>query len=325
MLLGANLPYLMGAYDHDLAPNPKKPDWGYSFTDWIGARYLASCKNMGLEAVRVWLCENAEGLLLNEAGMPVGVSPQLLRSVRALQGMAGLAGLRIYWSLFDGNAWQRNGDELGVRIFSDEGFAESTITHVLPELARVLDPRVSLALEILNEAESMSTEVVGTEGLSWETLAMGIRKLAGAWKNLCPRIPTTAGCQAVFLPGLWSDTAKHGKPPVDAVDLHVYHHEGGLPPREDLPVDIGRLPLLVGECGEREGNGQPGNDHLLHYFHNARKLGYEAVFFWKFEGPGMLAIRRDELLHEPLMFDPTNLGVKLRLLIERGLDSFKEA
>ncbi|MBW2704416.1 MAG: hypothetical protein JRF33_26660 [Deltaproteobacteria bacterium] len=131
--------------------------------------------------------------------------------------------------------------------------------------------------------------------------------------------------QAVFLPGLWCDVAKHGKPPVDAVDIHVYHQEGGLPPREDLPVDIGDLPLLVGECGEREGNDRPGNDHLLHYFHNGKKLGYKAVFFWKFEGPGMLALRRDDKLHEPRMFDPTDLGVKLRILIERGLDSFKEA
>ncbi|MBW2704413.1 MAG: hypothetical protein JRF33_26645, partial [Deltaproteobacteria bacterium] len=135
----------------------------------------------------------------------------------------------------------------------------------------------------------------------------------------------TAGGQAVFLPGLWCDAAKCGKPPVDAVDIHVYHQEGGLLPREDLPVDIGDLPLLVGECGEREGNDRPGNDHLLHYFHNGKKLGYEAVFFWKFEGPGMLALRRDEKLHEPQMFDPTDLGVKLRILIERGLDSFKEA
>ena len=263
--------------------------------------------------------ENGEGLLVDADGLPAGVAPQLLRSVGALQRMARLAGLKIYWGLLDGNSWRRNGDALSKRIFSEAAFARAFAENVLPALAPILKPEQCLAMELLNEPESMSAEVVGAEGLSWEALASGIRFLRDAWRGLQPNIPATAGCQAVFLPGLWSETKKGDSAPVDFVDLHVYHPDGGLPPREDLPVDIGGLPLVAGECG-RASDAGPDEDHLLHYFYNAVKLGYEAAFFWKLEGEGMLCARDEERLHHPDFFQISDLGRKTKKLLFQELN-----
>ena len=52
------------------------------------------------------------------------------------------------------------------------------------------------------------------------------------------------GARSWILPGLLADGWQDS--PVDAIDLHVYHPDGGLPSREDLPVHIGDLPLWAG-------------------------------------------------------------------------------
>jgi len=291
-IAGINLPILRGAYDHDLAPNERSPEWGCAFEPLWAFRYLAMCKNLGFGAVRIWLCENSEGIATDGRGRLVGPMPELLESIRVLQEGARRLKLQLYWTLLDGNAWRRNGDELTGRVFGDQGEARRFGELVAAPIAATLDPKITFALEALNEPESLSSEVHGDDGLPWKTIAGSIDAIRAALHEAIPGVPVTAGSQAIFLPGLLESLDAGA--PVDAVDLHVYHPDGGLPPREDLPVDIGDLPLWAGECGLSHRGDPERSEVLIHYLYNARDLGYLAAFLWKLEGDEHL-VRRQQV------------------------------
>lgn len=315
-LAGVNLPTILDAYNHDLAPNERFPDWGCDFEPLWLFRYLALCREMGFDAVRLWLCEDGEGIVTDEAGRTRGVMPELLEALETAQQGARLLGLRLYWTLLDGNAWDRNGHELTGRIFADQEETRRFAERVAAPIVEALDPDLTFAIEVVNEPESLSDEVLGERGLGWGTIAGAIRTIRGVIHGIRPEVPVTAGSQAVFLPRFLpsADDA-----PVDAVDIHVYHPDGGLPSRDNLPVDIGALPLWAGECGLSH-RGEPGrSEYLIHYFYNGRALDYDAVFLWKLEGEQHLC-RREPIPEAPesQRFIRTAVGTDIKALLRRG-------
>jgi len=287
-IAGVNLPTILGAYNHDLAPNERYPDWGCAFSPlWI-FRYLAICREQGFSAVRIWLCEDGEGIVTDDGGRPVGVMPELMEAILIAQEGARLLGLRLYWTLLDGNAWQRNGDELTGQIFDDETVARLFAERIGAPIARILDPYLTYGLEIVNEPESLSDEVLGESGLGWGSIEASLRIIREVLHRAQPGVRITAGTQSAFL-SRFVPSAKDA--PVDAIDLHVYHPEGGLPSRADLDVDIEDLPLWAGECGLSHRGIAGRSDYLAHYLHNGEKLDYRAIFLWKLEGEEHLYIR----------------------------------
>lgn len=321
-LAGVNLPVLRDAYAHDLAPNPRLPAWGCDFTPTWAFRYLALCRSLGMGAVRIWLCEGGEGVRVDARGLVESVRPELLDAIAVLQDGAALLGLRLYWTLLDGNAWRREGDRLTGQVAADPDAAARFAERVAAPIARALRPELTFALEIYNEPESLSAEVHGADGLPWETIVASIATVRGVLHQAIPGVPITCGTQAVFLPGLLAGVAPGREletAPVDAIDLHVYHPDGGLPSREDLPVGIGALPLWAGECGlsHRGAPDRPGV--LIHYLYNARALGYRAVFLWKLEGDQHL-VRREPVAgagEGTEAFSVTALGAEVRDLLTR--------
>jgi hypothetical protein len=318
-LAGVNLPVLRGAYNHDLAPNLRYPDWGCEFSPLWAFRYLALCRLLGLGAVRIWLCEDGEGVRTDRAGRAEGVLPELLDAVSAVQDGAELLGLKLAWTFLDGNAWRRNGDVLTGLVAGDRGEALRFAERVAAPVAARLRPATTFALEVLNEPESVSGEVLGPDGLPWETIVASIRVVRGVLHEALPGVPVTCGTQAVFLPGLLAGVGpgREGDAPVDAVDLHVYHPDGGLPSREDLPVDIGSLPLWAGECGLSHRGAPNSSGYLVHYLYNAAALGYRAVFLWKLEGDEHLVRRAPVTGAQPgtEAFSVTAVGAEVRDLL----------
>lgn len=309
-LAGVNWPYLLGDYNHDLAPNERFPGWGFSFNPLLAFRHLAISRELGFEAARIWLCENGEGIRTDGRGRPVAVMDELLEAVRVIQEGASLAGMKLYWSFLDGNAWQRNGDELTGLVASDADEAARFADRIVAPVARLLDPGLTFAIEVINEPESLSKEVHRRRGLGWKSIVRSIRTVRNVLHAFVPGVPVTSGCQAVFLPGLLADLTTGGTAPVDAVDLHVYRDDGGLPFRADLPVDIGELPVIIGEAGpERAG----GDGHVMERFlYNARKAEASAVFLWKLAGAEhLVTFRRDDALGRD-RFTPTASGLAVQ-------------
>ncbi|MCP4867161.1 MAG: glycoside hydrolase family 5 protein [Proteobacteria bacterium] len=302
MISGVNLPVLLGAYGHDLALNPKYPHWGFEITPLLAYRYLAMSRVLGFGAVRIWLCENGEGVLTDDQGRITGVAPELLDAVRILQHGAEFGGMQIYWTLLDANAWQHDRCAITRSVASDLDQARRFAGEVAAPLVEAMDPETVFAVEVFNEPETLSTEVRPDDGVLWPDLVRSIRAI----KAVIP-YPVTSGTQAIFLPGMASD----GELPVDAVDLHVYHPGGGLPSREDLPVDIGDRPLLAGECGTHSDGSH--EDALVNFLFNARSLGYEAAFLWKLEGELVTWRRYEERDTEG--FELHRLGERIQHLL----------
>lgn len=285
---GVNVPYLRGEYGHDLAENGRFPTWPCRFDPTHAYRPLIEARRIGFSAVRMWLCENAEGIEVDDAGRVVGVRERLLESVKIIQEAARLHGLSLYFCLLDGNAWPRESDTITRSILAERDQAARFAEHVVAKIAATLDPATTLALEIVNEPESSTAACIGdpaVEPIEWEDIGRAIG-LARAAAHAELRVPITSGTTKAFLPKLWRSGAE-----LDAIDVHVYHEDGGIPSREDLARDAGdgaildpSLPIIGGELGIPKDPGPREPTSLANYLHNASRLGYAAAFLWQLEG-----------------------------------------
>ncbi len=287
-LRGVNVCYLRGDYGHDLAPNPRLPDWPVSFDALDSYQPLIEARELGFEAVRLWLCENAEGILV-EDGEVRGVHEDLLGAVSVVQEAAHLHGLKLYLTLLDGNAWPREKDPITRSILADAAQAERFAERVVEPLVARLEPSLLLALEIVNEPETATAECMTASGstlepVEWSAIGRAIA-ICGDAARAQEDILISAGTTHVFLPSLW-----RSEPALDLIDVHVYHPTGGLPSREHLAEYVGderlldpSLPLIAGEAGIPK---EPGVDEhaLCNFVYNADELGYDAVFLWQLDG-----------------------------------------
>ena len=286
-LLGVNLPYLRGSYGHDLAPSLRHPDWPCDFDVMHAYRPLLEAKAIGLDAVRIWLCEGAEGLLADEGGRLSGPHPKLLESIRLIQEGAHLAGVRLYWTLLDANAASRDGDAITRSILTDADAGQRFAERVVAPIVRVLDREVLVGLELVNEPEVVTescrdVQPIPMPPVDWATVGRMLATSRAAALAETSDLVITAGTGTAFLPELWKSGAE-----LTAVDIHVYHPEGGLPSRADLVRYTGdprieTLPLFAGECGVTK----PHHDEhaLRNYLINADSRAYSAAFLWKLEG-----------------------------------------
>ncbi len=191
---GINLPYFFEDYGHDLAPNvvlamgPRKVDPMRIYAALLAAR------ERGFRAVRVWLCENAEGILM-DAGVISGAHPVLVESVAIIQECASLSGLRLYWTLLDGHSCRRTGDQVSKAILTMHDETGRFAERVAAPLVRRLDSGLTLAVEVVNEPEALSTDgsSSGSSTADWQALGVAIRTIADAVRAEHGRTLVTAG------------------------------------------------------------------------------------------------------------------------------------
>ena len=299
-LLGVNIPYFFGSYAHDLAKNPRFLDWPCDFDAMRVSGPLLEAKHLGLDAVRIWLCEGAERVMTNTQGHVTGVRPEIFEAIRVLEEAGHKSGVRIYWGLLDANSVFRDNDETTRSILEDADQAKRFAELVAAPIAKAFDLDVAVALEALSEPETVSPDCAdarepGGGSIAWEAIGTFLAATREAVRAARPEVIVTSGTMPIFLPKLWSCGAG-----LDAVDVHVYHENGGLPSRADLAgyandprILEADFPLFAGECGipktprsaevlSREGN--QSTLPLLHYLGNADRCGYHAAFLWKLEG-----------------------------------------
>src|SRR5262249_39688617 len=150
-----------------------------------------------------------------------GVHPALLGSIAVIQDTARLVGLRLYWCVLDGNSYEREKDTLTHAIVTDESQRQRFAEKGLRPLVARFDPALTLAVEVMNEPESMTPECMAKEGppaVAWETIGSFLRTTGDAIRAERPALRVTAGTLHVFLPQLW-----RAEPRLDAIDVHHYH------------------------------------------------------------------------------------------------------
>jgi hypothetical protein len=277
-LIGINLPWFAGAYGHDLAPNLAHPGWPVGASRAVVRAALERCRELGVDAVRFWVCERGEGVL-HEDGMSTGVAPELLAALDRLQDDATALGLRLYPSLLDGNSWIRDDDRLLGRLIDDPDAARRFCDRVVRPIVAHLAPSLVTVLEIVNEPEQMTFEGAGPLGKSWSAMAAFLGLVRDAARAEHPALLLSASAQHGILPKLHA-----AAPFLDRLDLHRYCDDGSLPPIADLGLAPGAPPVLAGECGLAGTPTDDGEDALDHFVWNAARWGYEAVFLWRLEG-----------------------------------------
>lgn len=291
-LLGVNVPYFFGSYAHDLAKNPRFPDWPCDFDAMRVSGPLIEARALGLEAVRIWLCEGAEGIALDDRGRVTGVRPDLSEAISVLEEAAARAGVRVYWGLLDANSVHRDRDTITRSILEDPEQSARFAEHVAGAIAKRLDPKIAVGLEILSEPETLTEDCAdarpsgGEPSIAWDTIGRFLAQSKRAIEGANDALIVTAGSMPVFLPKLFACGAG-----LDAVDVHVYHDDGGLPSRADLAgyandprILDPSFPLFAGECGIPKDPGPKHELSLLNYLSNADQCGYHAAFLWKLEG-----------------------------------------
>src|SRR5205807_480538 len=161
-------------------PNGRFPSWPCDPDPMRVYRPLLEARDMGFEAVRVWLCENGEGVIVTDEHV-TGVHPALIESVKVLQECAHLAGLRVYWSLLDGNTWARENDDLTHSVLTDPDQTKRFAEYVVAPLARVFDRDLLVGVEVVNEPEAMTAECrKDGPSVPWTTLGTAIRTVGDA-------------------------------------------------------------------------------------------------------------------------------------------------
>lgn len=281
-LFGVNLPWLDGAYGHDLAPSARNPTWPCEFDAMRSYLPLIRAHDIGFRAVRIWLCENGEGLVL-ENGKPARPHEQLIESITVMQECARMLGMAIYWTLLDGNSWKREKDDLTHAILTNEDTCARFAENVAAPIVSTMDPAVTFAVEIVNEPEALSPNCVKEDPVAWHVLGRSIRKIGDAVRSARKGTMVTSGTGHVYL-----DQIVRAEMGLDAYDVHFYHPGGGIATREELAERSGdariakrEIPLILGEGGVFEGDTD--DPTIPNYLFNARTLGYDAVFIWQLD------------------------------------------
>lgn len=251
MIVGVNLPWLFGAYGHDLAPNERRPGWPAAFTSFGAYRPLVEARAMGFEAVRVWLCEAGEGIVTRD-GVIEAVHPELLASVRALQDGARVAGVRVLWTLLDGGSVAHDDDALTRAVLQDEVAGARFAERVVAPIAAALDPRVTVAMELVHAPEAASA--------GWPAVARFARMGRKAAKGVMVSVAT----EASHVGALCAEGSG-----LDAITVLV--GDGALPTRASLGV--GDEALIAVQC---DGDAAA--------FVGQARDGYAAVFARDLEG-----------------------------------------
>jgi len=262
MLPGVSLPCFLGMYGHDLAPNP---------LSGAGPRHLdpveiyapmLRARELGYRAMRIWLCEGAEGILINRDVIS-GVHPVLIESLAVIQESAALSGLRIYWTLLDGHSVRRTNDVVTRAILIEPEHTARFAEMVAAPIASRLDPRVMVAIEAANEPEALMENDDG-----WPGCANAIRTIAGAIRSVSAGALVTSGMDRAMAPALWKNA-----PGLDAIDIHA-KGEHPLPSRAEIMRELAleqakSLPLIGGCHGD--------------FVSQPHREDYDAIFRWRLE------------------------------------------
>ena len=288
--IGLNVPWLGGAYGHDLGRNRAHPDWPVWYNCTELNQILDLVQAFGIRLLRIWLFENGEGL--QENAQIGGVDELFLRNLDELVGNLGQRGLEVYWTLLDANSVLPQWDSVTLSILTGaatETFCEHALAVVLP----IIRP-VTWAIDLCNEPEGIIAGRCGNRtrsGLGWSEVRPALRLLRNCIAAHTPgiRVSVSSGWQIHehVARGLYH---RQGFEP-DFFDFHLYTEDGAVP--AGLALKLSR-PVVLGELGgileDRERSSRSAWNKAQEA--TARSLDaltgtrYEAAFLWFLSAPG---------------------------------------
>ncbi|MBZ4021006.1 hypothetical protein CKO11_00835 [Rhodobacter sp. TJ_12] len=253
-------------------------------------RLFAALVAHGVRVVRLWLFEDAEGIVTDGAGRALRCDAEFQRNLRQLIGLLQRAGLRAYWVLLDANAPRRRPDMVTRAILTREAAAEAFFQNVLAPLLPEMAP-ITWGIDLCNEPEAMLAGPLGNGtglGYDWPEMVPALRRLTGLIRAALPDCALSIGsgfCAEHCLPA-----GRYAPLALEALDAHFHSPDKALPDAAALwdngPVILGELggifsrtPPPAGRAGWHETQTR-----LAARLHDAATRGYAAIFLWMTDG-----------------------------------------
>ncbi len=267
---GANLPWLDGAYDHDIGTN-QIDDYSCVYDSTHMNTYLADMHTMGITVVRLWLNENKQGLVLNASGDVTGLQPSFLANLDNIVQLAGQNGISMYLTFNEGDSdWVLNTTQQA-----------SYIQHaVTPIAARYKGNTHVFAFDVMNEIDG----VVDGTAATWAQARTYVSAAVSAIHSADPA--RLATCSVGYVPA-WVTLANLTGLGMDFYDFHDYEDTPTFPTAACLGLD---KPIFIGECGQSASDttytDTVQNSCMLSFLNTAYSGGYAGVEIWAYQYPG---------------------------------------
>jgi hypothetical protein len=290
-LIGVNLPWLGGAYGHDLGPNLAYPRWPVGYDPNATRKTLDVLGSLGIRVIRFWLFEQGEGLIYGKGGWVEGVAPTFLANLGDFAGALADRGFRTYWTLFDANSVFRHGDGITRSILVDPKRAGSFCRNALERVLPLIEPS-AWAIDLCNEVEAMIAGRDGNggeEGTSWDAILAPIEVMASHFRSAAPGIPLSLGSGFQEHRNHASGRYARFQQLLSIIDFHTYAPGGWLEPAStirstcgaDARVVVGEMGCEVPHDGRRSlEHWKAAQDDLTRKVHRLADSGYDAAFLW---------------------------------------------
>jgi hypothetical protein len=283
-ILGANLAWLDGAYDHDFGKNFHHPTWSVAYDPAHMEEILAFSQEQGIRLLRIWVFEGCEGLVKDEREIVTGLDETLLASFDDLVfRLLPKYDVKVYLTLLGAHHMHQCSSPSPL----PPGPArDALVDKALEPFARRYGASPWVwGFDLMNEPEGAVGGRTGNwgSGVDWETMRGFLTEGARRVRAAAPRAYVSAG------------SGWHGHENVrdgrfsglgfTHLDFHEYDDAGALPPYADL---LRHARVLLGEVGQETERTDDAlqTRALAGFLSRAASQHYWGVLAWYIDRPG---------------------------------------
>tara|TARA_R110002095_G_scaffold89232_4_gene77872 strand:+ start:1265 stop:2878 length:1614 start_codon:yes stop_codon:yes gene_type:complete len=280
---GANLPWLDGAWSHDIGISQRNPKYRCTYNSKHVDTYFRDMKKMNLNTIRVWVYEGLEGLTFDSNGLVSGLQNNFLANLDNMVSIAKRLDMHLYFCL--AADFRDSCRMAGVKdIYSDPIASRSYIDNAVKPIAeRYKGNSVIFAFDIINEPgfEVRKREV---QRGAWEEMRLFILANVNAIHQTDrQRLVTIGGGINKIVDGTLSGLN------LDFYDLH-YYGKSTLPHVSSFNLN---KPVIIGEYGHRPNKTDFDlqNRFAKEVLKSALQKGYSGTLIWAYENPNGKKLR----------------------------------
>jgi hypothetical protein len=283
-IVGANLAWLDGAYQHDFGRSFHHPDWGVTYTAEHSDAVLKFCQDHGIRLLRVWVFEDCEGLVKDAKEIVTGLDATLLAS----------------FDDFVFNRLPKYDVKVEFMLLASAHVTECTSPSPIPAgaartafLEQAVRPFVERygsspwvwGVDLANEPEGAVGGSTGnwSNGTDWDTMRSFLTDAAKVVRQTAPRLYVSAGSG-------WHDAenitaGRFSGLGFTHLDFHSYNDGGDVP---DYPALLRHARVLLGEVGQGSDKYDDAQQSatLSAYLEAADSFNYWGVLAWAVDHPG---------------------------------------
>jgi hypothetical protein len=292
-VVGINLPWIDGQFDHDFGSNQiTKLESTYQNSRTNYEMYIKNISEIGIRVVRLWMFERFEGLRFGSEGQIIELAPDFLINLRDACKIAQKHGVKFYFCLLD--SWgptiyappehKQSWTDLLNGIITTNDKRKSFLEAVCQVLSDEIIKKSVWAVDVLNEPEGLerkkipnSDEKQSDTGIIWSQLLEYIKEACSQIKAKTGHRVSCGFQEVETLKKFHNELQNY----VDFFDFHAYNNTGTLPALHNLAL---KKPCIIGECGQASNkqDDQLQKTIIKNFLENSKKLGYSGCMVWQY-------------------------------------------